>query len=379
MSGTGTGRLLLWPTESVGKRGRPSLVLPRARTVAWAARRARILQGWASAVECENAEELWRLVKCSWVSMSRATAWRLRRGRPATAGKLAMTRLASARWSHAVDREWPQPELAVPEHPYDPVFCSWTAIHHQANHDWVLRNAAIARDLGFGTWLTDDGWFTDRAVFADYRDTSDWEPCATAEKFPDFVGHVSTVKALGLATCCGLGRLWSARQVNPGGVTPTCWESQMHGLHFANLSPLHTQTSDVVGALLERLMRDYVSMDSRSTSSTRSGPRACQPRTPAMAVSDEASTKTLTRTCRARWRHGATRICTARRMCPSISTELLAGHNAPPAHARPRSSFRPGAVASGRYRRERRRPPDQRHLQRANCVGGARSLSANTS
>src|SRR5216684_4060960 len=37
-------------TESVGKRGRPSLVLPRARTVAWAARRARILQGWARAV-----------------------------------------------------------------------------------------------------------------------------------------------------------------------------------------------------------------------------------------------------------------------------------------------------------------------------------------
>src|SRR6266542_4151435 len=29
--------LPLWPTESVGKLGRPSLVLPRARTVAWAA------------------------------------------------------------------------------------------------------------------------------------------------------------------------------------------------------------------------------------------------------------------------------------------------------------------------------------------------------
>src|SRR5579859_1469211 len=46
-SETGTDRLLLWASESVGKRGRPSLVLPRARTVARAAQRARILQGWA--------------------------------------------------------------------------------------------------------------------------------------------------------------------------------------------------------------------------------------------------------------------------------------------------------------------------------------------
>jgi len=32
----------LWSTETVGELGRPSLVLPRARTVAWAALRARI-------------------------------------------------------------------------------------------------------------------------------------------------------------------------------------------------------------------------------------------------------------------------------------------------------------------------------------------------
>ena len=41
--------LPLWSTESVKKLGRPSLVLPRARTVAWAAVRARIPQGWVSA------------------------------------------------------------------------------------------------------------------------------------------------------------------------------------------------------------------------------------------------------------------------------------------------------------------------------------------
>ena len=51
------------------------------------------------------------------------------------------------------------------------MFCSWTAIHHDVSQAWVTRNARRAAELGFGTWLTDDGWFTSKASFADYRYT----------------------------------------------------------------------------------------------------------------------------------------------------------------------------------------------------------------
>src|SRR5262249_46524505 len=64
-----------------------------------------------------------------------------------------------------VDREWRQPWLPVPDYAYDPVFCTWTAIHHDVSQEWVLRNAQLAAELGFGTWLTDDGWFTGQASF----------------------------------------------------------------------------------------------------------------------------------------------------------------------------------------------------------------------
>ena len=95
-----------------------------------------------------------------------------------------------------VDHEWPQPKLPVPDFAYDPVFCTWTAIHHDVSEDWILRNARLAADLGFGTWLTDDGWFTDKAAFGDYRYTGDWEPFLG--KFPGFAGHVRAVQEMGL-------------------------------------------------------------------------------------------------------------------------------------------------------------------------------------
>lgn len=154
-----------------------------------------------------------------------------------------------------VDREWPQPKMPVPEHAFDPVFCTWTAIHHDVSQEWVLRNARIAADLGFGTWLTDDGWFTDKATFADYRYTGDWQPCVT--KFPDFAGHVRAVQEMGLRYV-----LWVA----PFLVGDESQAAQRHAhlltgpipqLHVSNLSPWRQETRDVVADLLERLMRDY--------------------------------------------------------------------------------------------------------------------------
>jgi len=154
-----------------------------------------------------------------------------------------------------VDREWPQPKLPVPEYAYDPVFGSWTAIHHDVSHGWVLRNARLAADLGFGIWMTDDGWFTDKASFADYRYTGDWEPCRP--KFPDLAGHVRAVQAMGLRYV-----LWVA----PFMVGDASQAARRYAhllaeattpMRFQNLSPRRAETCQVVGDLVERLMRDY--------------------------------------------------------------------------------------------------------------------------
>ncbi|MFO7634096.1 MAG: alpha-galactosidase [Caldilinea sp.] len=160
-----------------------------------------------------------------------------------------------ALYRQAVDHEWPQPHLSVPDHAYDPVFCSWTAIHHDVSQEWVLRNAQLAADLGFRTWLTDDGWFTDKARFADYRYTGDWQPCA--DKFPDFAGHVRAVQAMGLRYV-----LW----VGPFMVGDESWAAERYAhllqshddrLHYSQLSPWFAETGAVVTELLERLVVDY--------------------------------------------------------------------------------------------------------------------------
>ncbi|HEU5100946.1 MAG TPA: glycoside hydrolase family 36 protein [Roseiflexaceae bacterium] len=155
----------------------------------------------------------------------------------------------------AVDREWPQPALPVPASAYNPVFCTWTAIHHDVSQEWITRNARLAAELGFGTWLTDDGWFTSKASFADYRYTGDWQPDPV--KFPDFAGHVRAVRELGLRYV-----LWVA----PFMVGDASQAARQHAhmlteatntMRYRNMSPRRAETRQVVGDLVERLMREY--------------------------------------------------------------------------------------------------------------------------
>ena len=155
----------------------------------------------------------------------------------------------------AVDREWPQPKMPVPKHAFDPVFCTWTAIHHDVSQEWVLRNARIAADLGFGTWLTDDGWFTDEAFFADYRYAGDWEPCVA--KFPDFAGHVRAVQEMGLRYILWVAPFMVGEESQAAQHYAHLLTGSIPRLHCSNLSPWRKETRDVVADLLERLVRDY--------------------------------------------------------------------------------------------------------------------------
>ena len=95
-----------------------------------------------------------------------------------------------------VDRAQPQTIMPVPDCAYDPVFCTWTAIHTDVSAEWTERNARLAVDLGFRTLLTDDGWMDwpddapdeKLAGGQTYAFLGDWKP--HPRKFPDMAGHV---------------------------------------------------------------------------------------------------------------------------------------------------------------------------------------------
>ncbi|MEM7737252.1 MAG: glycoside hydrolase family 36 protein [Deinococcota bacterium] len=151
-----------------------------------------------------------------------------------------------------------QPNLMpVPDSAFDPVFCSWTAIHHDVSHHWLTRNLSIAKDLGFKTLITDDGWFlpSDKGLFGDYRYVGQWQP--EPSKFPDFKAHVAAVKALGFRYL-----LWVAPFM-VGYDSPKAEEYKdllttgQELERFHNLSPWHGATVQVITDTLTTLIEDY--------------------------------------------------------------------------------------------------------------------------
>ncbi|QKW23029.1 alpha-galactosidase [Kitasatospora sp. NA04385] len=88
------------------------------------------------------------------------------------------------------------PVRAVPDAAFEPVFCTWYALHLAMTSADVERLAALAAPLGFRSLIVDDGWQTDERTRS-YATTGDWRPAP--HDFPDFAGHVRRVQDLGLA------------------------------------------------------------------------------------------------------------------------------------------------------------------------------------
>ncbi len=153
------------------------------------------------------------------------------------------------------DRLAAHTKMPVPGHAYDPVFCTWTAIHHDVSHDWIMRNAPLAAQLGFKTWITDDGWFIPEGRFADYSRTGDWEPCQT--KFPDFAAHVKGVQDLGFHYVLWVSPFMVGEKSQAAKRLAPLLTTGQERLHFNNLAPWRHETQVIIGDLLERLVRDY--------------------------------------------------------------------------------------------------------------------------
>ncbi len=96
--------------------------------------------------------------------------------------------------------DMPGPEAPVPS--YEPSCCTWYAFHCALEQKPVEAFARLAAELGFGTFILDDGWMHDDPqrvqgpIGAWFRLHGDYEPSRC--KFPDFKAHIETVRAMGL-------------------------------------------------------------------------------------------------------------------------------------------------------------------------------------
>jgi len=109
-------------------------------------------------------------------------------------------------WQEAIAR-WRAhlPDLVCTFSAYSwyPVFCTWYAVHGAVTQSWCAKTAAKAAELGFGTFILDDGWcYPDmkrvcpKNISSWYEKIGDWK--FDPVKFPDFGSHVKEVRKLGM-------------------------------------------------------------------------------------------------------------------------------------------------------------------------------------
>ncbi len=153
------------------------------------------------------------------------------------------------------------PLPTFPEAAWQPVFCSWYAVHAAVTQSWVEQNAQLASELGFGTLIIDDGWCFDEmkrvtpTTLTDwYELIGDWE--LSTQKFPDFANHVQRVRALGLnymlwVTPILIGAKSKLYQEIKDSVSGDYHE----GCYC--FDPQHEAAGQVVIEKISRLMKDY--------------------------------------------------------------------------------------------------------------------------
>ncbi len=95
------------------------------------------------------------------------------------------------------------PPNNFPSGAWEPVYCTWYAVHAAVTQDWVEKNAEIASALGFKTLIIDDGWCFDEmkrvspeTIGSWYELIGDWQ--MSESKFPDFDAHRKRVQAMGM-------------------------------------------------------------------------------------------------------------------------------------------------------------------------------------
>ena len=91
-----------------------------------------------------------------------------------------------------------------PDAAWKPVYCTWYAVHAALSQDWVERTGKLAAEMGFSTFILDDGWSYDESKRVNpesikewYRDVGKWNEFSKI-KFPDFKSHREKMRSFGL-------------------------------------------------------------------------------------------------------------------------------------------------------------------------------------
>ncbi len=95
------------------------------------------------------------------------------------------------------------PVTTYPEEAYEPVYCTWYVVHGEVDEAFVEETCPLAKELGFGTLIVDDGWCYDeykrvnpKTLANWYESVGDWD--VSTSKFPDFKEHVKRIQSLGM-------------------------------------------------------------------------------------------------------------------------------------------------------------------------------------
>lgn len=161
------------------------------------------------------------------------------------------------------------PEPAFPAAAWEPVYCTWYAVHAAVTSAWVEKNAAIAAELGFSTLIIDDGWCFEQmkrvspeTIATWYENIGDWE--VAPGKFPDFIAHVRRVQKMGLRYL-----LWVAPFLVGdhsqwyADMQSATDEKYLEGYHLLNVTRREEagQMLKMIAALLEKYPIDGLKID----------------------------------------------------------------------------------------------------------------------
>lgn len=104
-----------------------------------------------------------------------------------------------AEWRSSVMPE----NVTFPAGAWEPVFCTWYAVHGEVDSKWIEGQARKVKALGFSTLIVDDGWcydekkrVTPETLVNWYNTIGDWK--ISTVKFPDFPAHVKKIREIGL-------------------------------------------------------------------------------------------------------------------------------------------------------------------------------------
>lgn len=83
--------------------------------------------------------------------------------------------------------------MSVPDGAKQPIYSTWYSYHQSISADEIVAECKIAKSLGCGAVIVDDGWQT-KDGSRGYANTGDWNP----DRIPDMKGFVDAVHAEGM-------------------------------------------------------------------------------------------------------------------------------------------------------------------------------------